>query len=97
MLPFSHFGPDQRGFEYSAHRHSRRKARLLRDIAHARALPHRDIARIRVFISGKHLQQRALPRAVWPDQADAVAIGNSKRDLTKQSRSAKGLSQTLRI
>ena len=91
MLALGNSGTLQRSLQHRPHCHPRRKVRLLRHISHPRPLAHGYIAGIRIFFACKNLQQRALSRAIWPNQPNAVPIGNSKRDLTKQSSRAKGL------
>ena len=97
MLAFRHIGPHQRSLQHRAHRQPRRKVRLLRYISHPSPLPHRDIARIGIFIASQHLQQRRLPRPIRPNQPNTVPITHSKANLLKQWHSAKTLAHTLRI
>jgi hypothetical protein len=56
----------------------------LLDVTQTDSLADGDFAVICVFRAGKNPEQGGLARAVRTDQADAISLGNGKRDVLKE-------------
>ena len=47
-------------------------------------LAQRHLSGIRINRAGENLQQRRLARAIWPNQSDAVPLGDGEGDVAKE-------------
>ena len=74
-----------------------RKARILLDVTKASALAGRYFAAIGIHLASKDSQKRRLARSVRPNQADAITLRDSERDILKKRLRSKGFRDFLRV
>src|SRR5260370_11247102 len=79
-----------------ANRHSRREFRNLRDIAEPRPLANRHVPAVRLDAADKHLEQCRFAGTIRADDADAISLGNRKRNILEERGTAVSLRQSLR-
>ncbi len=98
-LPFRvrHAGRLQSALNGRADALARGKLRLLRNVAEAGKLADGYLTAVRRHAPDQNLQQRRFTRAIWPDQADAIAFGDGKADVLEQGRCSKCLRDALSI
>ena len=90
-----HVGFAHRVFDDAADGNAVRELGDLRDSSHAGAFAKGDFTSVGTDVGGEDFEKRGFARAVRPDQADAIAVGNIEGDVLKERMEAISLRQRM--